>query len=105
MTDEIRLRGPSCLSPTTACSTTSAPMVKNSSSTSTPEFHCRVWVTTSRKTIHYGDTRGRDRRGGRDRPVDLIETVAERVANIVLGFGAFHSGRGSQAQRADHRPV
>ena len=32
------------------------------------------------QTIHYGEVEAN--------PVDLIETVAERVADIVLGFGA-----------------
>ena len=40
------------------------------------------------QTIHYGELAAAIVEAVETDPVDLIETVAERVADIVLGFGA-----------------
>ena len=40
------------------------------------------------RTIHYGDLAVAIVNAVQTDPVDLIETVAERVATVVLGFGA-----------------
>ena len=40
------------------------------------------------RTIHYGDLAVAIVAAVETDPVDLIETVAERVASVVLGFGA-----------------
>ena len=40
------------------------------------------------KTIHYGELAEQVVHALESEPVDLIETVAERIANVALGFGA-----------------
>lgn len=45
------------------------------------------------QTVHYGELAGAILLAAKDDPVDLIETLAERVANVALGFAAVREAR------------
>lgn len=45
------------------------------------------------RTVHYGELADAVRAAVANNPVDLIETVAERVAEVALGFAGVHAAK------------
>lgn len=45
------------------------------------------------RTVHYGELADAVRSAVANDPVDLIETVAERVARVALGFAGVHAAK------------